>query len=603
MGSIISEILSGYKNALDLSQHEYEKLYTERSKNAKKFYDEFFSNLIKNYSHFTDSSKQRQIKRLIEHLFRTDEVKFAAIDGTCYKDRLGDYMVFFGGSYGIRGSVHFEGEPPKVKYEKWSSEQDVSMVAYVPVPFAELNDVSEEQFILKPDEEKVNLLSIHTQIMQLAEIYLIYDLMRASSLRPKFILWDQTMSGILASTDIGTDNIEMIGLMHNGRELNIGDVLIAYSHPYSKALNIPSTKKFRLYNYVLSRLFEKSPLSISELVAEIDIEKREFLGRINKLKLEKYPDIEPIININIEGDSISLNEKYRDSWAYTLSLFDTFCGKLFKNKDQRVLMYETREHDDIRKRWMSPNDLRFLISVGMRAIIEEAWKHDILLIGITKDSSARYLSRNYLGCMRYLNKYDFKDVLLPWTDRSFLEIIPLGDDDLNAPWATIEYDSAFMTLHLEDINGPIRGVQGEVVNTERIIVKSLAQFYLNRNRNHPLMGHVIFIDRLLMPSFEKGRFETVQISEKKLGKITPVTFCNKEIENHVQDVTIYLLNILTRNLYPEVIGYPDPLHKADWGAKTLYKKVKFMIDSSGVTLRTRPLNKTFRRIRDEIRRI
>ncbi|ETA67182.1 hypothetical protein MettiDRAFT_0595 [Methanolobus tindarius DSM 2278] len=601
MGSIISEILSGYKKALDISQNEYEKLYTERAKNAKEFYDTFFSELIKDCSHFADSSKQRQIKRLVEHIFKSDEVKFAAIDGTCYKDRLGDYMVFFGGSYGIRGSIHFEGEPPKVKYEKWSSEQDVSMVAYVPVPFAELNDVSEEQFVLKPDEEKVNLLSIHTQIMQLAEIYLIYDLMKASSLRPKFILWDQTMSGILASNDIGTDNIEMIGLVHNGRKLNIGDVLIAYSHPYNRELGVPSTKKFRLYNYVLSRLFQESPLQISKLVSEIDIDEKEFLRRINKLYLKSFPDDEPIIKK--EGDYLHLNDLYRDSWPYTLSLFDKFCEKLFKNKDQRVLMYETKEHDDIRKRWMSPNDLRFLISVGMRAIIEEAWKHDILLIGITKDSSARYLSRNYLGCMRYLKQYEFEDVLLPWTDRSFLEIIPLGDDNLNAPWTTIEYDSAFMTLHLEDINGPIRGVQGKVVNTERIIVKSLAQFYLKRDRHHPLMGHVIFIDRLLMPSFERERFETVQINEHYLGKVKPVTFCNNENENHVQDVTIYLLNILTRNLYPEVIGYPDPLHKADWGAKTLYKKVKFMIDSSGVTLRTRPLNKTFRRIRDEIRRI
>ena len=601
MSSVISNILSGYKEALDMSQDVYEKLYTERSKNAKEFYNVFFNKLIKDCSNFNDPTKERQIKRLIEHIFRTDEVKFAAIDGTCYKNRLGDYMVFFGGSYGIRGSISFEGDPPKVKYEKWSSEQDVSMVAYVPVPFADLNDVSEDQFILKPEDEKINLLSIHMQIMQLAEIYLIYDLMKASSLRPKFILWDQTMSGVLASNDIGTHNIELIGYRHGGRELNIADVIIAYSHPYNSDLGVPSKKKFRLYNYVLHKLFEKSPQSVSELIENIDIEKREFLNRIKILKLENYPDEEGIISI--EGDLIYLNDKYKDSWAYTTNLFDTFCTNLFKNKDQSVLIYEKNEGVDTRKRWFSPNDLRFLISVGIRAIMEEAWKHNILLIGIVKDSAAKYLSRNYLGITRYIGKYDFDDTLLPWTDRSFLEILPLGDDNLNAPWATIEYDSAFMTLHLEDVNGPIRGVQGEVVNTERIIVKSLAQFYLNRNRNHPLMGHVIFIDRLLMPSFEKGRLKSVHISGKKLGNIYPIVFLDNEEENHLQDAMIYILNILTRNLYPEVIGYPDPLHKADWGAKTLYKKVKGMIDSSGVALKVRPLNKTFRRIREEIRRI
>ncbi|MEZ5335953.1 MAG: hypothetical protein R2741_12330 [Methanolobus sp.] len=74
------------------------------------------------------------------------------------------------------------------------------------------------------------------------------------------------MSGILASNDIGTDTFdEMIGLMHNGRKLNIGDVLIAYSHPYNKDLGVPSTKKFRLYNYVLSRLFRESPLLVFDI--------------------------------------------------------------------------------------------------------------------------------------------------------------------------------------------------------------------------------------------------------------------------------------------------------------------------------------------------
>ncbi|MDI9395423.1 MAG: hypothetical protein QM426_08440 [Euryarchaeota archaeon] len=601
MSSVISDILSGYKKALDASQEVYEELYTERAKSAKEFYNLFFKDLIKDCSNFDDPAKQRQIKRQIEYIFKTDNIKFAAVDGTCYKNRLGDYMVFFGGSYGIRGNIHFEGEPPRVKYEKWSSEQDVSMVAYVPVPFAELNDVSEEQFILKPDEEKVNLLSIHTQIMQLAEIYLIYDLIKASSLRPKFVLWDQSMSGIMASNDIGTPNINLIGYRHAGRELNIADVLIAYSHPYNEYLGVPSAKKFRLYNYVLSKLTKKSPQRISELIKEANIEEDEFLRRIKILSLRDHPKLKPIISI--EGDLIHLNQEYKDSWEYTVNLFDTFCMNLFKKKDQSALIYEANENGESRRRWMSPDDLRFMISVGIRAVIEEAWKHDILLIGIVKDSAARYLSRNFLGVMRYLGEYEFKDFLLPWTDRSFLEIIPLGDDNLNAPWTTIEYDSAFMTLHLEEINGPVRGVQGHVVNTERIVVKSLAQFYLNRSRKHPLMGHVIFIDRLLLPSFEKGRLSSVHIAEKELGDIYPVVFKSNNKENLIQDVTIYILKILTRNLYPEVIGYPDPLHKADWGAKTLYKKVKSMIDSSGVSLKTRPLNKTFRKIREEIRRI
>ena len=91
---------------------------------------------------------------------------------------------------------------------------------------------------------------------------------------------------------------------------------------------------------------------------------------------------------------------------------------------------------------MSPNDLRFLISVGLRALIEECWRYNVLLIGIVKDSSSRYLTRNYIGVMKHIGKYkDVPKVLLPWTDRDFLETLPWVDEEINAPWSTIEFDS------------------------------------------------------------------------------------------------------------------------------------------------------------------
>ena len=65
---------------------------------------------------------------------------------------------------------------------------------------------------------------------------------------------------------------------------------------------------------------------------------------------------------------------------------------------------------------------------------------------------------------------------------------------------------------------------------------------------------------------------------------------------------MFLLNILTRNLYPEVIGYPDPLHKADWGAKSLLKKIEPMIESSELFLRAHPLTQTFRDLRSQRKR-
>lgn len=63
------------------------------------------------------------------------------------------------------------------------------MVAYIPIPFAELSDVTENQFI-SSDEDKINLSFIHTQLMLLAEVFLAYDMIRSPSFASDLLLWD-----------------------------------------------------------------------------------------------------------------------------------------------------------------------------------------------------------------------------------------------------------------------------------------------------------------------------------------------------------------------------------------------------------------------------
>jgi hypothetical protein len=52
------------------------------------------------------------MKMIADQLFQTDKVRFAAVDGSCYKRQLIDYMVFFGASYAIRGVLDFS-QPKK----------------------------------------------------------------------------------------------------------------------------------------------------------------------------------------------------------------------------------------------------------------------------------------------------------------------------------------------------------------------------------------------------------------------------------------------------------------------------------------------------------
>jgi len=609
MPSQISETLGKYRDALDNSRNRYEQIKKERFKNSKQFYDYFFKNLIKKY----DVKKFNKVKMLAEQFFQVDKVRFAAVDGSSYKKQLQDYMVFFGAAYPIRGVIDFSRSDKKFIYEPWSPDEDVSMVAYVPVPFAELNETMDDPFVVSDDQKMINLSNIHVQLMELAEVFQAYMLVKSSDLRPKILLWDQSMSSVMNSNDVNYKRINLIGYKYQMRPLTAQDIIIAYSHPYNKELGIPSKKKYRVYNYVLWKLQSGSPQNISSLATELRLSEKELLSRINYLTSGNIGQDDPLSQNEpiayIRRNNLYFNDDYDGSWEYCVGLFEHICRKLFKDKKPDALIYKKKTPDgEIEEKWTSPNDLRFLISVGLRALIEECWKHDVLLVGIVKDSASKYLTRNYVGVMEQTGKYtNIPHVLLPWSDRDFLETLPWIDDSITSPWSTIEFDSVFMTLHLEkDEKGDKRvlGVRGNIVAPpERLFVRSLAQFYLNRAKKSLFYGHVIFIDRLLIPRIDKNAEKAVIDQNKDvLGVIEPIVFLNKDKENGVQDLMMYILDILTRNLYPEVIGYPDPLHKADWGAKSLYKKIKPIIDSSDISLRSNPAHKTFRQLREEIKR-
>jgi hypothetical protein len=627
-GSIISNIFGSYQKALDLSRQRYQNLYTERAANALQFYNEFLKQLLLTFDDFNDEITRRGIKREVETFFDRDSIQFVAIDGTCKKDPFNDFMVFSSIAYGVRGEVALRGDPPSLHYKRRKMDEDVSFVAYVPVPFAELSDVADpeklEDFIVS-EQDKINLSSIHNSLMQLSEIYLAYEMARSTDPdRPRLILMDHSPSSIMASADVGVkriglasrpdidaSNIGLLGYKVGRRLLDRGDAYVAYAHPFNRELDLPSTKRFRLYNALIAE-------GTRNKARAINLEQFAIANGLTIEEIESHFDrnskvIAEIAEYNRRTKIFTPKFDYAASWWDSKRLFEDICYRLFKEKDQEALIYDAPDEDNptkTRRRWMSPYDISFLISIGIRALIEECWKNKVMLLGIVKDSQSRYFSRNYYGMMRYAGVYDEIDVKpLPWTDRILLEDIALQANSLSSPWSTVEFDSSFMTLHMGKPEGKTNplpmGVKGDVVNQERLFARSLGQFFLRRrpNKSLPLMGHVIFIDRLLHPEWDQNLCSSgVEIKTKELGKINPFLHQNKDQENTGQRIAMYLLDTLTRNLFAEAIGYPDPLHKADWGAKTVGRRVAQIVADSEIAFRVSPISKAFRTLRDSAKR-
>ena len=527
------------------------------------------------------------------------------------------------------------------------------MVAYVPVPFAQLAEVvgQNEDFLLS-DQERINLAHVHTKLMQLAEVYLAYNVVTSSSVeRPRLVLLDMLPSSAMASIAGSAASVNLSGYRFDRRRLDFRDIVVATAHPFAEALGLPNRNRFRLHQLIIGELHRtrQKTIDLQELAKRHGLATDDLVSAARGQPLygdtDRYREVPggligemgelpraqrlgilngTVFTTDFEtafGEHVSLD--VGESWQFTVDLFRSICDRLFRQKEPDAMIYNVEDHEGrVREHWLDPTDIDFLTAVGIRALAEACWKQDVMLIGIAKDSASRYFTRNYLGVLCHAIGVEGLTGLevgkLPWTDRMFFEFIAELVSDLGAPWATCEFDSAFMTLWMAAVGrGPnpdqlkLGAVQDHIVAHLGLFDRSLAQFFVSRAKANPLMGHMIFVDRLLHPDLDgdaprldlrSAVLEQRGIASHSLGEVQPVGYPDADRDNAGQDIAMYLLSCLTRNHYPEVIGYPDPLHKADWGAKTLGDRLRATIRSSEVAFRGRPLSRTLRTIRDSYRR-
>ena len=601
--SAFSNNFKSYKEALKDSQNRFIKLMVERFENTRRFYEEFLKTQIRDYNWIgKDPAKIRVLRSKVHALLHDTAVRFAAIDGTCKKQQLSPYMVFFGGAYAARGTISFEADALPT-YERWSVDQDVSFVAYVPIPFAELGDVTEQENpFVERDSERADLSRIHLLLMQLAEVYLAYDLVRGSSLRPKLVLWDQSLSSMMMGTWIGKNRVLLLNNEHAGFNVTDLDHLIVYSHPYNESLGIPTFSPATLHQYLLFRLFKDGYVDLNEIRDGMASRFNVSAEVVDKVVERRILATSPGLGwVSLENDSVLvLNKRYKNRWQRIVQYFENVCEQLFRNKDVDTLLFYDSERD--RERWLTLGDLNFIIGIGLRRLIELVWEKNVFLIGVVKDSASRYFTKKYLGITKHLGLHSFGNTVLPWSDRMVLEMLPIINEGLEAPWATIEYDGLFSSIHLSYEDGVEKIKSYGYIHPPNIIVRSLAQFFLKRKEKALMQGHVIFVDRPVYDLLDGKHVKKIRINIDGIGETESFFVSDNSVKNEGQDLMMIFLYLLTKNHFPEVIGYPDPLHKADWGARSLLRLVEPMLSSSQILFKSNPLYKTLRQLREDGRR-
>jgi len=580
----LSDTLTKYREALIASQDRQKEIYDRRSDNVAKFYKSFLHKLVRKYEgKITNKTWQKDLLAKFSKFFGTDKISFVAVDGTCDKVQLEEYAVFFAASYGVKGYFSLDGSN-RLEYERRDLKDELSMVAYVPIPFAELDEVSVSEL---DDDNRFSMTDMHNRLMILAEVYLLYSEIKSES-PPNVLLWDQSFSGMFHWRAPAIKDVPMInnGYEHKGRKLSLADALIARSHPYSGELDIPAASRgyFNMPNRIIYELFNSAGNNgtvsgLAKLFSESESEVRRVIEKfILNVSAEDASTVE-LVEYDKTKDGIKLNPRYSDSWDFVVDLVEDLCTKIFQEKEAKALTYSGK--------WVTTVDIDFMVSILLRKIIELSWQKSVLLVGIVKDSASKYLIRNYLGVMRkqdYYGGYEVSDLYgLLWTDRMTMEYLPFEDENLNAPWSSVEYDSIFQIVYLTTKKAEQEVYARTIPTSERMFARSLSLLFSAREKGKTIFNHMLFVDRALIPKLDKAKLNNypvkAQASEIPVTVKPFVDYDNSE-ENTVQDFVNLFLFATTTNKFPDVIGYPEPLHKADLGAKTFNRMVQPMIRSS-----------------------
>ena len=571
--------------------------YCRRFKSVRGLYEDFLSHLM-----VSEFSIKESYETALS-FFGTDEVKFAAIDGTAYSQPLFDLVIFFGGAYASIGVIRFsKDKPPKVDYADRFVEKGQGISSCVPIYVNEVPEIDQtfmelgepgQVKLTKPltDESIANNSAIASWIMLFSEYYLAYKLASDPEENLKIILMDRSLSNTQTSLTYDTSkrklwetNGAIYGFEVDGIPFDINDLAYGRQRFLNPSLNLPPPRGDYIRYRTIYLIEKKGPLDLDQIFNELGVREEDRKARVMKYLRKSVNE-----GYLTETKGVySLNPRYKDTWQRIKKLVTQIGNQLFEGSQGENLM-KLKKSDGYH--WLTTQDFAFLTLYCLYMLIEECWRKKILLVGITKDTTARDFKNhlipicvnekiwNYPIAQEQLSK-------VPNTDRILLQSISLfNHEKVQVPWSLIEYDSAFQMIipDFQKRKGYISGAVKNKIIRERLFLKSYIQ--LSQAKYDPtLRSNVLFIDRLVYPDFDLKNDVIVKFNHDYGGAkepVEPILFRDKAVPNPMQNLVMVILKAMTSPSIPEVFGHNKALFIADKVAKWHYGEVKRLIDTTG----------------------
>ena len=512
--------------------------------------------------------------------FGTDRVRYLAIDGTDFHEERLDMLIFFAGAYAYGGELEFS-EDGKIEARPPSSadffEQSCS------IPLSEEYGANVSSLVTEHGTETDPAL-VPQALMQFNEYYLAYTRLKKDE-TIRVLLMDRTVSGDIAHIswkmrerikdgDISLEEIPTSYGPVTKVDLELGRMLVA-----NHDLKLPSARSQFLKFAAMQALMDDGEMTADQLLRKIGANEQ----RKEKLFKDILDAFEDAFERVPEDDSkpFVLKQSVKHYWDRLMESLESVATKIFNPEKDA---YPLELNFNGRTVWITSDDLSYFTLITIYAILKEAWKRNILVLGIVKDTAASEFTKAVVPVLQHAKLLKFGTDLPPFnSDKMLLQTNSVVNTrTVETPWRTFEYDVCFRTVGpkqdsaLKKGESRVVGAFKNVITSERMFVK--AYFQLWSSENEPsVRSHVFLYDRPCYPQYDSPSDapELVLMHKDTVEeKILPAIHFLES--SPLSNLVVGILYSMGTEPIPEAIGHNYPLFLAD-------KKAKWIRDEKSKT--------------------
>lgn len=529
-------------------------------------------------------------------MFGKNNPKFIAIDGTRSQDQELDVLVFYAGAFGYIGQLEFSDSNKGCTFsEPVEVEGNVSISTAISVHEQDTSNIAGK---VTEGGIEVDTERIPAGLMHLAEYYMAVKAVNEEGSDIKVVILDGTLAGDVAHLSwsvnemLDAKSCVLLGMKTDYGPITALDLeLTRMLHP-NKALQVPAPRSHLIKYAAISELLGRSDaISFEDLLAAMGADKK----RIDKLKgdltrLDKRYSLFDRTD-GKTASSCSLKPEVKKYWERVFSTSMQICDHVFNAPEGRhpLIIGKDEEDEEKNARWVTADDLDYLTLVMIYALLRAAWEKNVLVIGISKDVSAREMVKAVIPTLQAAGKIKLaKDLPNFNSDKMLLQTASvINGADIRTPWRTFEFDTCFRTIaptspSSEAASPPTPNEKGQaavagpfqnVISAERMFVKSYIQLW-GSDSNPAARSHVFSYDRPCYPKYDlPGDLKLLHKDGPVTEEIRPIVHFQRD-DNGIPELVMDILCSMCSEVIPECLGHNYSLFLADKKAKSILDGAK-----------------------------